>query len=58
MLRLALVCFLVAMIAGLFGFHGTFDHFSGLARIVFFVAIAAFVISLAAGDDSQSRPKI
>lgn len=58
MLRLALICFMIAMIAALFGFTGGVDDTTATAQIVFFITATIFVISLAIGNDSGSHPNI
>jgi len=46
MLRLALIFFVISLVAGLFGFAGISAATSGIARILFFIAIAIFLIFL------------
>ncbi len=45
-LRLALIFFVVSLVAGLFGFTGISAATAGIARILFFIAIAIFLIFL------------
>lgn len=47
MLKLALVFFVISLVSGFFGFSGVSNATAGLARILFFVALAVFVISIA-----------
>jgi len=47
MLRLALIFFVISLVAGLFGFTGISAATAGIARILFFIAIAIFLIFLA-----------
>ncbi|GAM97849.1 protein of unknown function DUF1328 [alpha proteobacterium U9-1i] len=46
MLRWALIFFVVAIIAGLFGFGGIASASAGIAQILFFVFLVLFAISL------------
>ncbi len=47
MLKLALLFFVVSLVAGVFGFSGTSSATAGIAKILFFVAVAIFVICIA-----------
>ena len=49
MLYWALVFFVVALIAGLFGFTGIYVAAAGIAQILFFVFIVLLLVSLLAG---------
>ena len=49
MLKLALFFLVVSLIAALFGFTGIAAAAAGIAKILFFVFIALFVILLVAG---------
>lgn len=49
MLRVAIVCFVVALIASLFGFGIIASAFGEVAKIVFFVFIVLAVLSLLGG---------
>jgi uncharacterized membrane protein YtjA (UPF0391 family) len=49
MLRYALIFFVVALIAALFGFGGIAAGATEIAKILFFVFVVLFVISLVAG---------
>ena len=47
MLKLALVFFVISLVSGFFGFSGASHASARLARILFFIALAIFVISIA-----------
>jgi uncharacterized membrane protein YtjA (UPF0391 family) len=49
MLKWALIFFVISIIAGLFGFTGIAAGSAALAKILFFVALALFVIFLILG---------
>lgn len=49
MLRWALLFFLVAIIAGVFGFGGIAAAATDVARILFFVFLVLFVVALLLG---------
>ena len=49
MIRLAILCLLIALVAALLGFGGVAGAFIGLAKILFFIAIALFAIFLVLG---------
>jgi uncharacterized membrane protein YtjA (UPF0391 family) len=49
MIRLAILCLVVAAVAALLGFGGIAGTFVGIAKILFFVAVALFVIFLLLG---------
>jgi uncharacterized membrane protein YtjA (UPF0391 family) len=49
MLYWALVFFVIALIAALFGFGGIAAGASSIAQILFFVFVVLFVVSLLAG---------
>lgn len=49
MLRYALIFFIVAIIAGIFGFGGIASGAASIAQILFYIAIALLVISLISG---------
>lgn len=46
MLYLSVLFFLISIIAALFGFGGVASASAGIAQILFFVFIVAFIISL------------
>jgi len=49
MIKWAIIFFLVSLVAGFFGFTGVAAGFRGIAKILFFIAIAIFVIVLIFG---------
>jgi uncharacterized membrane protein YtjA (UPF0391 family) len=49
MLHLVITLLVIALIAGLLGFGGIAGTAVGLAKIIFFVALVLFVISLVFG---------
>lgn len=49
MLHWALVFFIISIIAALFGFGGIASSAVGIAKILFFIFIALFTISLVLG---------
>jgi len=49
MLRYAVIFFIVAIIAALFGFGGIAAGATEIAKILFFVFVVLFVVSLVAG---------
>jgi uncharacterized membrane protein YtjA (UPF0391 family) len=49
MLRYALIFFIVAIVAALFGFGGIAAGATEIAKILFFVFLILFVVSLVAG---------
>lgn len=49
MLKWALIFFVISLIAGAFGFGGISSAAAGIAKILFFVAVAIFVIFLVLG---------
>ncbi len=49
MLRYAVVFFVVAIIAALFGFGGIAAGATEIAKILFFVFLVLFIVSLVAG---------
>lgn len=46
MLRWALIFFLISIFAGVFGFRRTSAAFSGVARVLFFIFLAVFLVFL------------
>jgi uncharacterized membrane protein YtjA (UPF0391 family) len=56
MLRWALIFLVIAIIAAIFGFGGVAGTAVGIAKILFYVFIAIFVISLLFGLLSSRRP--
>jgi len=49
MLRWSLIFLIVALVAALFGFTGIAESAAGIAKILFFIFVALFVIALIAG---------
>lgn len=49
MLRWAVIFFLVSIVAALFGFGGISVAAAGMAKILFFIFIVLFLITLIAG---------
>jgi uncharacterized membrane protein YtjA (UPF0391 family) len=49
MLRYAVIFFIVAIVAALFGFGGIAAGATEIAKILFFVFLVLFVVSLVAG---------
>ncbi|AXS40208.1 DUF1328 domain-containing protein [Breoghania sp. L-A4] len=57
MLGWALTFFIIALIAAFLGFGGIAGTAIGIAKIIFFVAIALFVVSLVYGLVTGRRPR-
>lgn len=55
MLRWSLMFFVVALIAALFGFTGIATAAAGIAKILFFVFLILFLVSLIAGVVQRPR---
>jgi uncharacterized membrane protein YtjA (UPF0391 family) len=49
MIKLAIIFFIVSIVAGLFGFTTIAAGAAGIARILFFIAISIFLIVLIFG---------
>jgi uncharacterized membrane protein YtjA (UPF0391 family) len=49
MIKWAIIFFLVSLVAGFFGFTGVAADFRVIAKILFFIAIAIFLIILVFG---------
>ena len=49
MIRLAIACLVIGLIAAVLGFGGIAGTFIGVAKILFFVALALFAIFLLLG---------
>ena len=56
MLRWALVFFIIALVAALFGFGGIAVAAAGIARILFFIFVVLFLASLIMGLFQRRRP--
>jgi len=55
MLHWALIFFLIAIVAAVFGFTGIAAAASGIARILFFIFLILFFVALAQGAFSSSN---
>jgi uncharacterized membrane protein YtjA (UPF0391 family) len=49
MLRWAFLFLVIALIAALFGFGGIASAAAGIAKLLFFIAVAIFIVMLMAG---------
>lgn len=49
MLKWSLIFFIVAIVAAVFGFGGVSEAAADIGIVLFFIALAAFIITLAAG---------
>ncbi len=49
MIRLAITCLVIGLIAAILGFGGIAGAFIGIAKILFFVGLALFVLFLVLG---------
>ena len=49
MLKWALIFFLISVLAGVFGFSGIAAGTAAIAKVLFFIAVALFVIFLILG---------
>ena len=58
MLRLALVFLLVSILAAVFGFGGIAGVSMEMARILFFIFVVLFVVSLIFGLLNRGRPTL
>ncbi|WP_262695654.1 DUF1328 domain-containing protein [Kordiimonas aquimaris] len=58
MLRAALMFFIVAIIAGLFGFGGIAAATADIAQLLFFIFVALLVISLVFGLIDKRTPRL
>ena len=57
MIRWAIIFAIVALVLGLLGFGGAASAFAGLAKMLFFLAAAIFVILLVLGLMAGKRIK-
>jgi uncharacterized membrane protein YtjA (UPF0391 family) len=55
MLGWAIICFVVAMIAGFLGFAGGTSIASGVAQILFFIFLIIFAVTLILGSVGRRR---
>ncbi len=58
MLRAALMFFIVAIIAGLFGFGGIAAATADIAQLLFFIFVALLVVSLVFGLIDRRPPRL
>lgn len=58
MLGWAIFCLILALIAAVLGFGGLAGTFVGFAKILFFVFVALFVISLVVNAFRGRRPPV
>jgi uncharacterized membrane protein YtjA (UPF0391 family) len=58
MLRWAVIFFVVAIVAALFGFAGIYQAASGIATILFWLFLVLFLVSLIAGLAGRGRTRI
>jgi uncharacterized membrane protein YtjA (UPF0391 family) len=58
MLRWSLAFFIVAIIAAVFGFGGIASGASEIARVLFFIFVVVFLISLLWGLAAGRRPPL
>ena len=49
MIKWAIIFFLISLVAGFFGFTSVAADFKGIAKILFFIAIAIFLVVLVFG---------
>lgn len=56
MLSWALAFFILAIVAGLFGFGGIASASAGIAQILFFIFVVVFAVSLIAHFVAGRRP--
>ncbi|WP_020620222.1 DUF1328 domain-containing protein [Paenibacillus daejeonensis] len=52
MLRWAAIFFIIAIVAAIFGFGGIVDAAAGVAKVLFFIFLILFVVSLITGRRS------
>lgn len=57
MLRWAVIFLIIALVAALFGFGGVASTAVGIAKILFFVFIVLFIISLVIGGFAAKKIK-
>lgn len=58
MLSWALTFFVIALIAALFGFGGIAASAAGIAKVLFFIFVVLFVVSLIVGTVRGRKPLI
>lgn len=58
-LRWALIFFIVAIVAAIFGFGGIAAGAAGIAEVLFYIFVGLFIISLIAGlAQGSSTPRV
>ncbi len=55
MLRWAVIFFIIALVAALFGFGGIASAAAGIAKVLFFIFIVLFIISLLIGGFAAKK---
>lgn len=55
MLQAALLFLIIALVAGVLGFTGVYVAAAGIAKVLFFVFLVLFIVSLIGGGLSQRR---
>lgn len=55
MIRLAIIFFIIATIAAIFGFGGIAAGAVGIAKVFFWIFVVLFIISLIAGYSRKER---
>jgi uncharacterized membrane protein YtjA (UPF0391 family) len=58
MLSWALIFFVVAILAAVFGFGGIASASAGIAQILFFIFLVLFVVSLVMGMGRRGSPPL
>ncbi len=58
MLYWALVFFIIAIVAAIFGFGGVAAAATGIAKVLFIIFLVLFVISLVFGFRGRARPRM
>jgi uncharacterized membrane protein YtjA (UPF0391 family) len=58
MLYWSAVFFIVAIIAGVFGFLGIASAAAGIAKVLFFIFAVLFVVSLITGMRGRGTPRV
>lgn len=58
MLYWAIVFFIIALVAALFGFTGIALAAAGIARILFFIFVVIFFVTLIVGLFQRRRPPV
>ncbi|TRZ46196.1 DUF1328 domain-containing protein [Robertkochia solimangrovi] len=49
MLRWTIIFIILAIVAAIFGFGGISESFAGIAKILFFIFLVLFIVSLVTG---------